>query len=204
MPERHGSFDPDAFGRAVEAALIAGIPGRLDALLVRTLNGPAGVVDPQLWLIVAEICLKMKRRKQARRWLAQLLAEATPRDVPHALSIAIQAGQTPLVLGFCRELSPASVSTPEAGVELAQDIARFANRLRLPHGRNGAWRNHLELLETAATLLAHVVPELTSGVLQSQALRDLARIRRMRGISRQLTVWVLSRPPDHVVGTSTS
>ncbi|THF65438.1 hypothetical protein E6C76_07520 [Pseudothauera nasutitermitis] len=123
---------------------------------------------------------------------------------PQALAAAIRAGQTPLVLGFCRALSPAAVPTPEAGLELAQEIARFATRLRLPHGRNGAWKSHLELLEAAAVLLEHVAPELASEALQAQARRDLARLRRMCGTVRRPAARDPSGSPDHEERASVS
>lgn len=182
---QRGSFDPEAFDRAVEAALISGSSSRLDAEL-RHAQGSGDVTSPCLWLIVVEICLKLERRKQACKWLEQLLAEAAPQDVPRALAAAIQARQTPLILEFCRKLSPEAVATPEAGLDLAQEIARFATRLRQPHGRNGAWKNHLELLDAATVLLEHISPQLTSNALQARAHSDLAHIQRMRSSSRQL------------------
>ena len=67
---------------------------------------------------------------------------------------AAQARQADRVLQLCRRgCEQGTPAYGEGWIEAAQAVLELAQRMRLPHGRHGAWAKHRQLLQLVCTLV---------------------------------------------------
>lgn len=174
-------FDSKDFAKSVEAALISGVPSRIDEL-IRCAQAHHPTVDqPSLLLIVITVCQQTGRTKMARKWLQRLEAGLSSAVMVPALMVAMRSGYADVALRLFDKLSEQEVARPGDSLALAQEAIALAMRLRLPRGRHGAWIIHHRLLQTAESLLLDLMQQPLSAESQEQANLSLDKVHKLLG-----------------------
>lgn len=171
-----------AFRAEVVRALGSGEPNRLERIYRDALdNRYANAAQLQL-----SICARLGRKRAARSWmerLAQQPAALALDELVHAITMAVEMGQAESVLLLCKRLSAIDPGpcAPHR-LDAAHHVMALAKRMRLPHGRNGAWAMHLRLLAMVSEMLEPALPRLPEAH-QYQACRLLDSVRLLQPAS---------------------
>lgn len=134
---------------------------------------------------IVETRLRLGQRKLAGRWLAWVPSLCAPEDFPIALSLALKARQITIVQMLCERIVIDAIAEPPVVLSLARDTLALALRLRLPFGRHGAWRKHMDLLDQARGLVLWALANGLPGHLQNDAESILRRIKKLQGNASQ-------------------
>lgn len=174
-----------AFRAEVARALGSGDPSRLERIYRDALDNRYANAA-QLQLSVLSICARLGSKRAARSWmerLAQQPAALALDELAHAITMAAEMGQAESVLLLCKRLSaidPGPGAPHRLGA--AQHVIVLAKRMRLPHGRNGAWAMHLRLLAMVSEMLESALPQLPEAH-RYQACRLLDGVRLLQPAS---------------------
>jgi len=174
-----------AFRAEVAHALGSGQPNQIeriyrDALRKRYANAA------QLQLGILIVCAQLGSKRAARPWmerLAQRPEALRPDELAHAITMAVEMWQAESTLLLCRWLA---ATDPGASalhrLDASHRVMALAKRMRLPHGRNGAWTMHLRLLAVVCEMLEPALPRLPDAC-RCQACRLLDGVRLLQPAS---------------------
>lgn len=102
-------------------------------------------------------------------------------NLAHQIRKAAQARQADLVLQLCANGRVRGKPVfGEGWTDAAQAVLELALHIRLPHGRHGAWAQHLQLLQEVCTILEE--GKAASGEPHDPAVEAmLLRARKLQG-----------------------
>ncbi|MFT3720936.1 hypothetical protein [Pseudorhodoferax sp.] len=174
-----------ALDEAVASALACGRTERLEQVYRGALaDGQARPAQLQLGILQA--CVRLGRRRAARAWAERLAARPEGLDggeLADAIAAAAWIGQAAPVLQFCGRLAAADPAQgAPARLDAAQQVLALARRMRLPHGRNGAWTTHLKLAQAVREMLEPALPGLPEAQ-RHQACALLEGTRRLLALA---------------------
>lgn len=175
------------FCAEVARALGSGQPNRVESLYrdaLRMRHAHAAVLQ----LSVLSVCARLGNRRAALPWLGRLVQRPQAlrsEELAHAIMIAVEMGQAEAVLCLCRSLEAINPDSNSAcRLDASQRVLALAKRMRLPHGRNGAWSMHLRLLVAVRETLEPALPHLPEPY-RCQAYRVLDALQHMQPMSRR-------------------
>lgn len=145
-----------AFRAEVAHAFGAGQPGRVERIY-RDALGRRYAKAAQLQLGILSVCARLGRKRAARSWLERLVRQSEalrPIELAQAITMAVEMGQAESVLLLCGRLTATDLGASASHrLDVAYRVVVLARRMRLPHGRNGAWAMHLRLLAAVCEML---------------------------------------------------